>query len=142
MSKPYTFSKTLMYWYPNNTVRPKSVAGKAGHVRLERPIDSSSDKTVCAPKEAEKAPHNKCGILSLHPLFFVIRTDMYRRYPKLMWNIPASTRPALFPRNLGNSCGIPCFLRAKLTVYIPQFMPLIIRRHYHVTLRIMDELIF
>ena len=27
-----------------NTVRPNSVAGEAGHVRLERPIDSSSDK--------------------------------------------------------------------------------------------------
>ena len=26
------------------TVRPNSVAGEAGHVRLERPIDSSSDK--------------------------------------------------------------------------------------------------
>ena len=26
------------------TVRPNTVAGKAGHVRLERPIDSSSDK--------------------------------------------------------------------------------------------------
>ena len=26
-----------------NTVRPKSVAGEASHVRLERPIDSSSD---------------------------------------------------------------------------------------------------
>ena len=27
-----------------NTVRPNTVAGEAGHVRLERPIDSSSDK--------------------------------------------------------------------------------------------------
>ena len=48
------------------TVRPKSVAGEAGHVRLERPIDSSSDKTVCAPKVAKKGPYNKCGILGLH----------------------------------------------------------------------------
>ena len=40
-----------------NTVRPNSVAGEAGHVRLERPIDSSSDKTVCAPKVAEKGPY-------------------------------------------------------------------------------------
>ena len=41
----------------NNTVRPNSVAGKAGHVRLERPIDSSSGQTVCAPKVAEKGPY-------------------------------------------------------------------------------------
>ena len=33
------------------------MAGEAGHVRLERPIDSSSDKTVCAPKVAEKGPY-------------------------------------------------------------------------------------
>ena len=39
------------------TVRPNTVAGEAGHVRLERPIDSSSDKTVCAPKVAEKGPY-------------------------------------------------------------------------------------
>ena len=36
-----------------NTVRPNFV---------ERPIDSSSDKTVCAPKVAEKGP-NKGGTL-------------------------------------------------------------------------------
>ena len=33
------------------------MAGEAGHVRLERPIDSSSDKSVCAPKVAEKGPY-------------------------------------------------------------------------------------
>ena len=32
---------TIVY---NNTVRPNTVAGFASHVRLERPIDSSSDK--------------------------------------------------------------------------------------------------
>ena len=42
-----------------NTVRPNTVAGEAGHVRLERPIDSSSDKTVCAPKVAEKGPYSR-----------------------------------------------------------------------------------
>ena len=41
------------------TVRPNTVAGEAGHVRLERPIDSSSDKTVCAPKVAEKGPYSR-----------------------------------------------------------------------------------
>ena len=49
-----------------HTVRPKFVAGEAGHVRLERPIDSSSDKTVGEQKVAKKAPYNKCGILGLH----------------------------------------------------------------------------
>ena len=41
------------------TVRPNTVAGEAGHVRLERPIDSSSDKTVCAPKVAEKGTYSR-----------------------------------------------------------------------------------
>ena len=47
----------LCFRYTDNTVRPNPVAGEAGHVRLERPIDSSSDKTVCAPKVAEKGPY-------------------------------------------------------------------------------------
>ena len=42
-----------------HTVRPNTVAGEAGHVRLERPIDSSSDKTVCAPKVAEKGRYSR-----------------------------------------------------------------------------------
>ena len=42
-----------------NTVRPNTVAGEAGHVRLERPIDSNFDKTVCAPKVAEKGPYSR-----------------------------------------------------------------------------------
>ena len=47
----------------------------------------------------------------------------------------SSTRSALFPGNLGNSCGMSCFLRPKFTDLIHQFMPLITRRHY-LTLRI------
>ena len=36
-----SFDRRLVGHY---TVRPNSVAGKAGHIRLEQPIDSSSDK--------------------------------------------------------------------------------------------------
>ena len=112
------------------TVRPNSVAGEAGHVRLERPIDSSSDKTFCAPKVAEKGPY-KGGTLGFinKPL-----TD-----PDFC-SCRQVIRSALFPGNLGNSCGISCFLRPKFTDYIPQFMPLIIHRHY-VTFAHMGELI-
>ena len=116
--------------FPYNTVRPNSVAGEAGHVRLERPIDSSSDKTVCAPKVAEKGPY-KGGTLGFisKPL-----TD-----PDFC-SCRQVIRSALFPGNLGNSCGISCFLRPKITDHIPQFMPLIIHRHY-VTFAHMGELI-
>ena len=129
--------KTNQRWplsYPsrtlNNTVRPNSVAGFAGHVRLERPIDSSSDKTVCAPKVAEKGPY-KGGTLGFinKPL-----TD-----PDFC-SCRQVIRSALFPGNLGNSCGISCFLHQKFTDHIPQFMPLIIHRHY-VTFAHMGELI-
>ena len=113
-----------------NTVRPNSVAGEAGHVRLERPIDSSSDKTVCAPKVAEKGPY-KGGTLGFinKPL-----TD-----PDFC-SCRQVIRSALFPGNLGNSCGISCFLPPKFTDHIPQFMPLIIHQHY-VTFAHMGELI-
>ena len=102
------------------TVRPNTVAGKAGHVRLERPIDSSSDKSVCAPKVAEKSPYT--GGLQR-------RLDQ-KAPDRSRFLFLSSTRSAIFPGNMGNSCGISCFLRPKFTDHIPQFMPLITRRHY------------
>ena len=102
------------------TVRPNTVAGEAGHVRLERPIDSSSDKSVCAPKVAEKGPYT--GGLQR-------RLDQ-KAPDRSRFLFLSSTRSAIFPGNMGNSCGISCFLRPKFTDLIPQFMPLITRRHY------------
>ena len=89
-----------------NTVRPNTVAGEAGHVRLERPIDSSSNKTVCAPKVAEKGPYSRdlinkpltdpdfcfcCqhvllfsrGIWEIHAEFLAFFVQNYRSYPTI-----------------------------------------------------------
>ena len=93
----------LCYCY---TVRPNSVAGEAGHVRLERPIDSSSDKTVCAPKVAEKGPY-KGGTLGFinKPL-----TD-----PDFC-SCRQVIRSALFPGNLGNSWEFLAFFIQNLQI--------------------------
>ena len=103
----FKMNSKLSESYPY-TVRPNTVAGEAGHVRLERPIDSSSDKSVCAPKVAEKGPYT--GGLQR-------RLDQ-KAPDRSRFLFLSSTRSAIFPGNMGNSCGISCFLRPKFTNHI------------------------
>ena len=101
-----SYPKRCVRHFEFYTVRPNTVAGEAGHVRLERPIDSSSDKTVCAPKVAEKGPYSRdlinkpltdpdfcfcCqhvllfsrGIWEIHAEFLAFFVQNYRSYPTI-----------------------------------------------------------
>ena len=111
-----------------HTVRPNTVAGEAGHVRLERPIDSSSEKTVRAPKVAEKGPYTG-GTLGLQRRLDQQAPDRSR------FLFLSSTHSAIFPGESGKFMRNFLLSSSKITDHIPQFMPLITHHHY-VTLHI------